>query len=173
MKLAKDANVKVIDSPKQFDKLAKSVGYQNGADLRNALWADNLQGKEYADEIKKLGSFDNYFDKRLTELEQAGVTPQKAAENYGLSLDEWVQHEKENYVTYINWDQQYEQANKATKALLDKGIDGVYFSPKFSQKAFDQQYTGSVAGDQLGIFNPSKAQVVSPTYKDPFGDTTK
>lgn len=185
MRLAKNANVKVIDSPAQFDKVAQSVGYKDGRELRDALWADNLGERKYAEEVRK-GTFEDFIKKRI-DLENRfpGVNIQsieEAAQLWGMTPKEWSNHLKDVYEGYLNFESQYDRANKATQDLLKKGIDGLYFSPKFADKALKQQYTGTVAGDQLGIFRPEVAKVVdnprmsmpeNPAYKDPFADTTR
>jgi hypothetical protein len=185
MQLSKDANVKVIDSPKQFDQVAKSVGYKDGKDLRDALWADNLQERKYAEQVRQ-GSFEDFVKQRLNEMNQfpnANIkTVQDAANRYEMSPQEWLDQSKGLYDNYANFESQYQKANKATQDLLKKGIDGLYFSPKFADKAFKQEYMGTVGGDQLGIFRPEIAKVVdnprmsvpeNPAYKDPFADTTR
>jgi hypothetical protein len=185
MQLAKDANVKVIDSPDQFDKIARSVGYKDGKELRDALWVDNLQSRQYAAKVRQ-GSFDDFLNQRLNEMNafpNANVrTIEDAAEQYGMNPKEWVDFQKRMYDDYLNYESQYEKANQATNALLKKGIDGLYFSPKFADKSFEQGYAGVVTGEQLGIFRPEVAKVVdnpkmalpeNPAYKDPFADTVR
>lgn len=185
MQLAKDANVKVIDSPAQFDKIARSVGYKDGKELRDALWADNLQAREYAAKVRK-GSFDDFLKQRLNEMNSypdANIrTIEDAAAQYEMNPKEWIDFQKKSYDDYLGFEKQYEQANQATNALLKKGIDGLYFSPKFAERSFKQGYAGQVAGDQLGIFRPEVAKVIdnpsmalpeNPAYKDPFADTIR
>jgi hypothetical protein len=185
MRLAKDAKVKVIDSPAQFDKIAKSVGYKDGKELRDALWADNLGERKYAEQVRQ-GSFDDFLKNRINEMNKfpnANIKSiEDAAQQYGMSPKDWMNFQKETYDSYVNFESQYEKANQATQNLLKKGIDGLYFSPKFADKAFKQEYMGTVAGDQLGIFRPEIAKVVdnprmsmpeNPAYKDPFADTTR
>ena len=176
MRLAKDANVKVIDSPAQFDKIAKSVGFKNGKELRDALWVDNLGDRKYAEQVRQ-GSFDDFIKKRIAEMNSfpgANINSiDDAAKDIGVPVNEWIKHQREVYDDYLNFESQYQKANQVTQELLKKGIDGLYFSPKFSEKASKQFYEGSVAGDQLGIFNPSKAEVINPTYQDPMGFTIK
>lgn len=181
MQLAKNANVKVIDSPAQFDKVARSVGYKDGKELRDALWADNLQSRQYAEQVRK-GSFDDFVKTRINEMNafpDANINSiQDAAQQYGMTPKDWLDFEKKLYEEYVNFEQQYKRANEATNALLKKGIDGLYFSPKFSEKSFKSNYAGEVAGDQLGIFRPEIAKVIdnpsmltpsNPAYSDPFG----
>ena len=184
MQLAKDAKVKVIDSPKQFDKIAKSVGYKDGKDLRNALWVDNLGERKYAEQVRQ-GTFEDFLTSRLNDFKKADPDVKNisdAAQRYEMSVDDWIDYQKNAYDSYVNFESQYQLANKATQDLLKKGIDGLYFSPKFAEKAFKQQYEGTVAGDQLGIFRPEIAKVVdnprmampvNPIYQDPFTDTIR
>ena len=185
MELTKNANVKVIDSPAQFDKVARSVGYKDGKELRDALWADNLQSRQYAAEVRK-GTFDDYVKNRINEMNEfpgANINSiEDAAKGYGMMPEEWLKFQKASYDDYVNFEEQYKRANEATNALLKKGIDGLYFSPKFSERAFKSNYAGEVAGDQLGIFRPEVAKVVdnpsmvlpeNPAYKDPFADTIR
>jgi len=184
MRLSKDANVKVIDSPAQFDKIAKSVGYKDGKELRDALWADNLGARKEAEQVRQ-GTFEDYLTNRLNDFKRADPTVKTisdAAQRYGMSPEDWLNYQKEGYAEFVNFESQYEKANKATQDLLKKGIDGLYFSPKFAEKAFKQEYMGTVAGDQLGIFRPEVAKVVdnprmaipeNPAYKDPFADTIR
>ncbi len=176
MQLAKNANVKVIDSPAQFDKIARSVGYKDGADLRNALWVDNLQSRQYAADVSQ-GTFSDFVKRRIDEINKFGYdikTVQEAAALDQQSVKDWVANSQRLYQMYKTFENQYEQANAATNALLKQGIDGLYFSPKFAKRSFDQGYAGEVASDQLGIFRPGVAKVAdNPTYKDPFADTTR
>lgn len=184
MQLAKDAKVKVIDSPRQFDKIAKSVGYKDGKELRNALWVDNLGDRKYAEQIRQ-GTFEDFLGSRLNDFKKADPDVKNisdAAARYEMSVDDYIDYQKSSYDSYVNFESQYELANKATQDLLKKGIDGLYFSPKFAKKAFEQQYEGTVASDQLGIFRPEVAKVVdnprmarpvNPAYSDPFADTTR
>jgi hypothetical protein len=185
MKLAKGANVKVIDSPAQFDKIAKSVGYKDGKELRDALWVDNLGERQYAQQVRQ-GSFDDFVTNRINEMNRfpdANIrSVDDAAKQYGMSTKEWIDFQKALYDNYVDFESQYQKANQATQDLLKKGIDGLYFSPKFAEKALQQNYAGTVAGDQLGIFKPEIAKVIdnprmsmpeNPAYKDPFADTTR
>lgn len=185
MELAKNANVKVIDSPAQFDKVARSVGYKDGKELRDALWADNLGERQYAQQVRQ-GTFDDYVKDRINEANKfpgANITSVEGmAKEYGITPEEWLAGAKSHYENYLNFEEQYKRANEATNALLKKGIDGLYFSPKFSERAFKSNYAGEVAGDQLGIFRPEVAKVVdnprmalpeNPAYKDPFADTIR
>lgn len=184
MRLSKDANVKVIDSPAQFDKIAKSVGYKDGKELRDALWADNLGIRKEAEQVRQ-GTFEDFLTNRLNDFKRADPTVNTlsdAAQRYGMSPEDWLNLQKEGYAEFVNFESQYEKANKATQDLLKKGIDGLYFSPKFADKAYKQEYMGTVAGDQLGIFRPEIAKVIdnpsmsmptNPAYKDPFADTTR
>jgi hypothetical protein len=184
MQLAKDAKVKVIDSPRQFDKIAKSIGYKDGKELRNALWVDNLGERKYAEQVRR-GTFEDFLASRLNDFKKADPDVKNisdAAQRYEMSVDDWIDYQKSAFDSYVNFESQYQLANKATQDLLKKGIDGLYFSPKFAEKAFKQQYEGTVAGDQLGIFRPEIAKVVdnprmttpiNPAYIDPFADTTR
>lgn len=187
MQLDPSAKIKVVDSEKQLNKLAKKAGFVDAYDMMSSLNVDGLQSLPFARKAQNM-TFEQYLQDYV-DRNRAGFSKHgwEGADQIKTYNDLYKFNEKhdlpappdlgamlqdyEHMRTYEATT--FKEADAATKQLLDAGIEGVYISPKYGESVTDPLAWWHPASDQLALFKQERAKIVNPEYKDPFGDTTK
>jgi hypothetical protein len=137
VKVDPKAKIVRIDSPEELHQLAKKSGFVDAYDMMKSLSVDSI---EYAVDAQKattssLEEFSSFMKKRYPEF---SGNPSDIADHY---------EEMKKLGQYFN------EADNATKQLLDSGVDGIYISDKFSANLGPEDYENWYpAGDQLAMF---------------------
>lgn len=158
MKLSKDANIKVIDSPYKLDSLAKSVGFKDGNQLLRELDTENLDIQFASNKVKNM-SFNDYV---ANELANRNETIGEWAKAMGFTVDQALDRFKRNYNYLKNFVNDSDNSQAVLAKFKEKGIDGIYIAPDLSAKyeklsRLKGQNIPSPTSDQLGIFNKDVA----------------
>lgn len=185
MQLDPASKVKVIDSEKQLNKIAKKAGFVDAYDMMSSLNVDGLQSLPFARKAQNM-TFEQYLDDYVQTAKEGLVRNNwegadkiqnlndlnQFNEKHGLSLrSPDIGNIYEDYQNMRNYEQTtFKEADAATKQLLDAGIEGLYISPKYGESVTDPLAWWHPASDQLALFKQERAKVINPEYTDPFGN---
>lgn len=153
VKVDPKAKIVRIDSPEELHQLAKKSGFVDAYDMMKSLSVDSI---EYAIDAQKattssLEEFSSFMKKRYPEF---SGNPSDIADHY---------EEMKKLGQYFN------EADNATKQLLDSGVDGIYISDKFSANLGPENYENWYpAGDQLAMF---RQEMLKPVGKRSLKDS--
>lgn len=187
MQLDPSAKIKVVDSEKQLNKLAKKAGFVDAYDMMSSLNVDGLQSLPFARKAQNM-TYEQYLQDYIDSSKEGLVrNGWEGADKIKTYNDLFKFYEKNNLpapadlgAVYQDYEQMrnyeataFREADAATKQLLDAGVEGVYISPKYGDSVRDPLANWHPASDQLALFKQERAKLVNPAYKDPFGDTTK
>lgn len=187
MQLDPTAKIKVIDSEKQLNKVAKKAGFVDAYDMMSSLNVDGLQSLPFARKAQNM-TFEQYLqdyvDRNREGFSKHGWEGAdqiktyndlyKFNEKHGLPPPPDLGAINQDYEHMRNYEATtFKEADQATKQLLDAGIEGIYISPKYGDSVSDPLAWWHPASDQLALFKQERAKLINPSYKDPFKDTTK
>lgn len=146
-KIDPKANIVRIDSPEELHQLAKKAGFADAYDMMKSLDVESIEYAKDADMAKtsSLQEFTAYIKENNADFPD---NPDYIKEHY---------EEMKNLASY------FDEADNATKQLIDSGIDGIYISDEFSANLSPETYKNWYpAGDQLAMFRP---ELVKPLAK--------
>jgi hypothetical protein len=154
VKVDPKAKIVRIDSPEELHQLAKKSGFVDAYDMMKSLSVDSI---EYAVDAQKAttSSLQEFASFMKTRYPDFSGNPSDIQNHY---------EEMKQLGEYFN------EADNATKQLLDSGVDGIYISDKFSANMKPEDYENWYpAADQLAVF---KQEMLKPVGKRSLKDST-
>lgn len=169
------ANIAVVNSVNDLDKLAAKAGYGSGIDLMRALDVDNLDAADYMSKARSmsLNQFKKFYlqDSKTYMPEDVASRVKTfedlAREDTAAGIPTTAK-EIENRATLAwkdaqEYENQYQSADAATKKLIEAGVDGIYVSKQFGETipegTFGSYYP---ATEQLAMLSSDKVKPVTP-----------
>lgn len=161
-----------IDSVDDLEKIAKKAGFDSAEKMMISLNVENL---DYLNQAQKTSSmsFENFVNDYVAQVREVfsgldgakeikslddlnAFREQQGLGGFNMTLDEMkVGYEDAKTFEVRN----FADSDKATKQLIDAGIDGIYVGPDFNGAGVIQ---GGPAPDQLAMFRP---ELVKPKSK--------
>lgn len=148
-KIDPKAKIVRIDSEQELNQLAKKAGFVDAYDMMTSLEVESI---DYIKQARKAKSMT--FDEFAADLRKDN--PSASSKSIKEFYNEMQTFEEKAF----------SESDKATKQLIDAGVDGIYISDKFSPEEYSNWHPAS---DQLAMFRP---ELIKPVGKRSLKNST-
>ena len=148
-KIDPKAKIVRIDSEQELNQLAKKAGFVDAYDMMSSLEVESI---DYIKQARKAKSMT--LDEFAVDMRKDN--PSASSKSIKEFYNEMQTFEEKAFA----------ESDKATKQLIDAGVDGIYISDKFAPEEYSNWHPAS---DQLAMFKP---ELIKPVGKRSLKDST-